>query len=126
MPCEAVIVAVVEADTGEVPIANCVVVVPVGIVTDAGNVTPEVAELNVTLNPPEGAGTLREIVPVEERPPTTDAGDTDRPVTSGIPKTRLTNPEQMIAPQPEAVSQPGPAFEGFPFGKVPLVPETTS
>jgi hypothetical protein len=67
----AVITAEVVPTTGVVETAKLADVLPAGIVTFEGAVTPEVSEESPTTKPPEPAGPLKATVPVDEVPPTT-------------------------------------------------------
>ena len=67
--------------TGVVVIVKVADVVPAGTTTVGGAEALVELELNVTEAPPVGAMPLRVIVPVEELPPTTDVGDTERAET---------------------------------------------
>ena len=69
-----IVTAVVEA-TGLVVAVKVAVVAPASTVTDAGTCAAAVFELvSVTCAPPSGAGPLIVTVPVEEVPPSTEAG----------------------------------------------------
>ena len=73
-PNTAETVDVVAAATGLVLTAKVALVVPSGIVTDAGTVTDgSLLDKEITA-PPVGAGPLSVIVPVDELPPVTSAG----------------------------------------------------
>jgi len=125
-PKVAVIVTDVEVGTTEVEIVNVPTFDPAETVTVVGTVAAALLDDKFTTIPPAGAIAESVTVPVAEAPPVTDCGATVTAVSSGMFKTRSIKPAQMTAPQPEAVSHPGVATETAPFGKVPLVPETTS
>ena len=75
----AVIVAVAALDTVTVEIANVAEDAPAGMVTEAGTLAFELLEVNFTVNPFDGAGPFRLIVPELEAPPITELGDRVRP-----------------------------------------------
>jgi hypothetical protein len=72
-----VIVTGVSAATGNVVAVKVPVVAPAATVTDAGTEAAAVLlEVRVTTAPPAGAGLASVTVPVEDVPPSTEAGDT--------------------------------------------------
>src|SRR5919198_1908199 len=71
---EAVMLADVEADTGEVLTVNVAVVFPAATVTLAGTVATALSLESVTTVPPVGAAAASVTVPVEVLPPTTAVG----------------------------------------------------
>ncbi len=77
-----VIVAEVDVVTAFVLTLNVAVDDPTATDTDAGTVADEVEDFSVTLiAPPELPGVaFRVTVPVEDAPPTTEEGDTEKPV----------------------------------------------
>lgn len=72
------IVAEVEAVTEVVVTVKLALVAPAGTVTLAGTVAAVELSESDTTAPPEGAAALKVTVPVEELPPWTVAGDSDR------------------------------------------------
>jgi hypothetical protein len=70
----AVILASDWAATGYVVTVNVPLLCPPEIVTEAGTAAAVWLELKLTIIPPDGAGTLRETVPVEVVPPKTVGG----------------------------------------------------
>lgn len=123
---DAEIVAVAEVVTVTVEIVKEAEVCPLVTETDAGTVTPVVSEDRAIVTPLFGAATLSVMVPVAELPPATDVGAIVNVFGVGRLRTFETRPERIGAPQPEAVSHPGPAFDVLPLGSVPSVPEVTS
>ena len=69
------IVAVVLEATGVVVTVNVAVVAPAATLTDAGVCAEALLDPSVTLAPPDGAGPVNVMVPVDESPPMTDAGE---------------------------------------------------
>ena len=64
---------------------NVPVVEPPATVTDAGTVALALLEDNVTNAPPEGAMPLSVTVPADVEPPSTEAGESEMPVsTAGL------------------------------------------
>lgn len=126
LPKVAVTMTGVDAPIAVVVAVKVAELAPAGKETLAGTITAEEAEVNITVAPPGGAAAVSPMVPVDVVPPTTEGGENAKFPTPTVPKTRFTNPEKIIAPHPEAVSQPGPATEVWLFGKVPLEPDTTS
>ena len=77
-----IVTAVVEV-TALVVAVKVAVVAPAATVTDAGTWAAAVFELvSVTTAPPVGAAPLRVTVPVDEVPPTTEAGLTLMPLSA--------------------------------------------
>ena len=120
----AVIVAVVTEFTEAVVTENVVDVAPAATLTDAGTTASEVLDLRVTVVPPEGAAVGNVMVPWLAAPEITVDGD--RETVNTDCSICVFNPEKMMGPHPVSVSQPIPAFDCTPFGKVPFVPEVTS
>jgi len=83
VPEIAVIVAAVDADTGEVETVKVADVAPDGTVTLFGGTALVVLEVKSTTVPPYGAGPFSVTVPVDDDPPTTDVGDSDKLVGTG-------------------------------------------
>ena len=73
-PAVTVIDAVETVFTGDDLTAKFAEVLPAGIVTDAGRVTPVRPEASLTTYPPAPAMELMVTVPVEATPPTTEVG----------------------------------------------------
>ena len=69
------IVAVVLEATAVVVTVNVAVVAPAATLTDAGVCAEALLDPSVTLAPPDGAGPVRVTVPVDGKPPITDAGE---------------------------------------------------
>ena len=82
-PSDAEIEAVVVLATGVVVTGNVALVAPLGTVTVAGTTALELPEMRFTMIPPLGAGPLRVNVPVDEVPPMTEVGATERPAGTG-------------------------------------------
>lgn len=80
-PAVAVIVNAVVAATGTDVATNVADVAPAATVTVAGTTTAAFDDVNVTTNPPAGAGPPIVTVPVTDAPPTTEIGVTASPVT---------------------------------------------
>jgi hypothetical protein len=80
-----VIVAAVELATVVVFTVNVALVAPAATVTLAGTVAADMSLETDTFAPAYGAGPLRVTVPVEEDPPVTLLGLSDRPVNVGEP-----------------------------------------
>ena len=80
---EPVIVAVTDAKTAEVVIANVAVVAPAVTVTDVGGVALPELDVKLMTNPALGAMPFRVTVPVADVPPITEAGVIDKPVSAG-------------------------------------------
>jgi hypothetical protein len=121
----AVIVEDVAAVTAVVETVNVAEVAPAAILTEAGTVAADVFELvRVTTAPPDGAADESVTVPVLDKPPTTEVGESVRDESPF--SICACQPLKMIGPQPESVSQPGPALETTPFGRFPFVPEVMS
>lgn len=70
----AVIVELVELDTGVVVAVNVAVVLPAGTVTEAGTTTAVALLCRLTTRPPVAAALLIVTVPVEDAPPATEVG----------------------------------------------------
>jgi len=70
-----VIVAEVLAETAVVDTAKVAVVAPAATVTELGTVALVALDFRLTTTPPVGAAPVRVTVPVEDAPPTTDAGE---------------------------------------------------
>jgi hypothetical protein len=83
VPIEAVIVAVVEDDTAVVAIVKFTDVSPADKNMPLDTNTLELLEERLTIVPPAGAGPLRVTVPVDDVPPTTEVGDTEKLSTVG-------------------------------------------
>ena len=84
------VTAVVET-TGLVVAVKVALDAPAATVTDAGTWAAAVFELvKVTTAPPAGAGPLRVTVPVEDAPPTTEAGLTLTPLNAADPPGAVT------------------------------------
>jgi hypothetical protein len=79
----ALIVAVAALDTAVVVTLNVADVWPAATVTVLGVVTPPMLLLRETVDPPDGAATLMLTVPIAVLPPTTVAGESDRPANTG-------------------------------------------
>ena len=77
-PWVPVIVTVIAELTVEVAMAKLADEAPEGIVTLAGTVATALLDARDTAIPPDGAGPLRTTLPVEDSPPTTVLGETDR------------------------------------------------
>jgi hypothetical protein len=125
-PSDAEIVADSAVDTAMVLIGKVAVFWPDITVTFAGTVTPVVSDDKLTTTPPVGAFALSVTVPVDGAPPKTEFGEMVSVDGVGMFSIRSTNAEKIIAPQPVTVSQPGPALDCCPLGRLPLVPEMTS
>lgn len=125
-PAVAVMVGVDPVVDATVLTVNVAVLDPAGTVTVAGTVALVPLEASVTTVPPVGAALEIVTVAVEEFPAISVFGDSERPVAVIRLRTLLTMPDMIGAPQPDAVSQPTPAVEVWPLGRVPFVPETTS
>lgn len=82
LPWVAVMLALVEEATGVVVMANVAVVAPAATVTVAGTDALVEPELKETETPPVGAPELSVTVPVEDRPPKTDVGESDNEVSA--------------------------------------------
>ena len=83
-PAAAEIVAVDAKLTPKVLTVKVALVAPAGTVTAAGTVARDGVSLRrLTAVPPAGAGPVSVTVPVEEEPPATDAGDSERLRTEG-------------------------------------------
>jgi len=76
-------------DTAVVVTVKVAVVAPAGIVTEAGTVAAEFAELSGTVRPPVGAAALIVTVPVELLPPATEVGLRLSAVTIGALTVRV-------------------------------------
>ena len=74
LPAVAVIVACFVAATDDVFTVNVAEVLPAATVSDAGSVATGELLASFTTTPPEGAGPLRDTVPVEDEPPVTVLG----------------------------------------------------
>ena len=61
--------------TAVVVTVNVAVVAPAATLTDAGVCAEALLDPSVTLAPPNGAGPVRVTVPVDGKPPMTDAGE---------------------------------------------------
>ena len=72
------IVAGVDAETAEVVILKFAEVAPAGTITLGGGTALVLFDAKFTTSPPVGAGPLSVTVPVEDVPPTTEAGATVR------------------------------------------------
>jgi hypothetical protein len=77
-PALAVMVTEVDADTEVVATLNVALVAPARTVTEAGTVAEALLEERVTAVPPAGAAAVSVTVPVEDEPPVTEAGLTER------------------------------------------------
>jgi len=77
-PMVVAIVAVTLDETAEVPTEKVAEVAPAGTVTDPGTFALELLDDSETTIPLGPAGPLRVIVPVEELPPNTEVGLSDR------------------------------------------------
>lgn len=95
-------------------------------VTDAGTFAHALSDVNMMVALLAPSGDLNVTVPTDVVPPGRLAGANVTAVSCGKLRTRATNPEKIIAPHPEAVSQPVVAFEAEPSGNVPVVPEVMS
>lgn len=83
VPRVPVIVALTDVETAVEAMENVPNFAPATTVTDAGTVASELSEVRPTTVPPVGAGPFSWTVPVEESPPATIAGETDRPLNEG-------------------------------------------
>ena len=77
-PAVAVMVAGVEDETGVVAIVKVAVVAPPATVTLAGGAALPLLEASITTVPPGGDVALSVTVPIDELPPTTEEGATER------------------------------------------------
>jgi len=125
-PVAPVIVTDVEVATLVVVIENVVLVAPDGIVTDDGTTADPLFELSVIVVPAGGAAVDIDTVPVLDRPPITDPGDTDIVATVFIATYLASKFAKYRGPHPESVSHPVVAVEVALFGKVPFVPDVMS
>lgn len=113
--------------TAVVVTLNEAVLAPLATTTVAGTVTDALSEVSETVIALP-AVPFRVTVPVIALvvPPSTVVGDRVNDWTFDPPAMRAINPAKFIAPQPDTVSQPTPAFDVVLSGSVPLVPEVTS
>jgi hypothetical protein len=125
-PMLAVMARVSELATPFVVMVNVAVVEPAATVTVEGTCASDPLLVRLTTVPVPVAVWEIVTVPVLELPPTTEIGESVRDVTRVLPATCATNPDQIIGPHPETVSQPTVASEVEPLGRVPLVPSVTS
>jgi hypothetical protein len=77
-PMEAVIVALTFVAVGDDVMVNVAEVAPAAIKTVAGVTAFALLEESVTVDPPVGTAPFNVTVPVDELPPTTEAGETAR------------------------------------------------
>ena len=82
-PLLAVIVALTLVAVGVVLIVKLADVAPAGTVTLVGVDAYALLEVSGTVDPPEGAAPFKVSVPVDEFPPTTEVGATDRLAGTG-------------------------------------------
>jgi hypothetical protein len=73
-----VIVELAELCTAVVLIAKVAVDAPLATVTERGTLDFELPAARLTVTPPAGAGPFKATVPVDDEPPVTVAGETDR------------------------------------------------
>src|SRR5580704_10923298 len=78
----AVMVAVAGVDTVEVETGMVAVVLPAGMMTEAGTVAAELLLAKFTDAPPDGAGCANVTVPVALCPPDTVLGEMEKPLMS--------------------------------------------
>lgn len=113
-------------ETALVDTENVVDLLPAGTTTDGGTTAFESLDERLTVVPKPIAVFETVTVPVAVLPPKTEDGLTETEAT--LPKLEYleTKPDQIMGPQPESVSQPTPAVEVVPSGRVPFVPDMTS
>jgi hypothetical protein len=90
VPEAAFIVAANRLPTGVVVMLNVAVIAPDATVTVCGGTAARAFELRVMTIPADGAGADNVTVPVDEAPPTTVDGETERAVTVGGVTVRIT------------------------------------
>lgn len=95
VPNAAVIVAIVDVDTGLELIANAAEVEPAGTVTVVGTVAAAEFELKAIAYPPLGAGPPIVTVPEEDAPPMTLVGLTETALIFGV---FIVNAMELTAP----------------------------
>ena len=96
-PSVAVIVALTAVDTASVVTSNVAVVPPAGTVSLPGGTAVLALEDRLIVTPPVGAGVDNVIVPVEDTPPTTDAGDRERFANSPGTTVKMAVAESSLA-----------------------------
>jgi len=122
----AVIVASVDEDTADVVTENVAEVAPWFTMIDAGTEAEGLLDDRFKVAELAPTGEANDTVPITVLPPRVVFGERIREVSGGKLSTLATKPEKIIAPQPEAVSQPTVAFDVKPFGKSPLLPDVIS